>query len=271
LISTWQSAEQASRYAAALVSQLGLGRDGIDRIQNLPFEAVADAAWEVQQKDRTLAILPTVDGTTVPEAPFNPAPPQGTAHVPLMLGTTMRETGPIVRPMQKPIDDEAVRRLAAERYGARATEVLAALMAAFPDAEPVDLLGHIQWFESRNALVRQAQIKAAQHAAPAYVYLFTWRTQVFGGTPRAFHGSEVPFVFDNADLCAPMTCGTDEARTLADRMSGAWVSFARTGNPNHPGLPSWPMVTTQHVPTLVFDNHCALRVDHDALARSLTA
>ena len=30
-------------------------------------------------------------------------------------------------------------------------------------------------------------------------------------------------------------------------MSSAWVAFARTGNPNHAGIPSWAAVQPHHL------------------------
>ena len=39
-------------------------------------------------------------------------------------------------------------------------------------------------------------------------------------------------------------------------MSEAWVSFARTGDPGHAGLPSWPAVTSSERATMIFDNEC---------------
>ena len=40
---------------------------------------------------------------------------------------------------------------------------------------------------------------------------------------------------------------------LAHDMSSAWVAFARTGNPNHAGLPAWDVWTPTRRATMVFD------------------
>ena len=41
---------------------------------------------------------------------------------------------------------------------------------------------------------------------------------------------------------------------MADQIGGAWVAFARTGDPNHRGLPRWPAYDGQRRPVMVFDN-----------------
>ena len=48
---------------------------------------------------------------------------------------------------------------------------------------------------------------------------------------------------------------------MADRMGGAWVAFARTGNPNVAGLPQWPPYTPETRATMIFDVPC--RVEND--------
>jgi para-nitrobenzyl esterase len=42
-----------------------------------------------------------------------------------------------------------------------------------------------------------------------------------------------------AELILGGTAG-DELWALADAMQDAWIAFARTGEPSHPGLPAWP-------------------------------
>ena len=60
-----------------------------------------------------------------------------------------------------------------------------------------------------------------------------------------------------------MTGGGPEARTLADTMSAAWVQFARTGDPNHPGMPHWEPFHPDTVSTMLFDNEARLERDPD--------
>jgi para-nitrobenzyl esterase len=44
-------------------------------------------------------------------------------------------------------------------------------------------------------------------------------------------------------------------------MAGAWVAFARTGNPNHAGILHWPAYTADTRQTMIFNK--TLRVEND--------
>jgi para-nitrobenzyl esterase len=105
--------------------------------------------------------------------------------------------------------------------------------------------------------------------APVYQYLFTWQTPVLDGRPRAFHCAELAFCFDNIDRRLNMTGGGPEARALAARTSGAWIAFARSGNPNHPGLPKWPAYSAEKGEVMILDNKCEVRNDPDRAERRL--
>ena len=50
-------------------------------------------------------------------------------------------------------------------------------------------------------------------------------------------------------------------------MSDAWLAFARTGNPDHPGLLHWPAFDPQTRATMIFDNDCKVVNDPDAAER----
>lgn len=53
--------------------------------------------------------------------------------------------------------------------------------------------------------------------------------------------------------------GIKEAYTLADKISSAWLNFAKTGDPNAKGLPKWPKYTPENGATMIFDNTCELK------------
>jgi len=40
---------------------------------------------------------------------------------------------------------------------------------------------------------------------------------------------------------------------MSDLMSSYWVNFAKTGDPNGPGLPPWPAFTESAQATMYFD------------------
>jgi para-nitrobenzyl esterase len=86
-----------------------------------------------------------------------------------------------------------------------------------------------------------ARLQAAA-GAPAYAYRFEHRPPFPAGSVRAgwgaSHFSELWYVFDHLDQESWRWTAAD--RLLADAMAGYWVNFARTGDPNGPGLPAWP-------------------------------
>ena len=48
---------------------------------------------------------------------------------------------------------------------------------------------------------------------------------------------------------------------LSSAIHAAWAAFARTGNPNHGGLPSWPAYEAAGRPTMIFDEEPAVEGD----------
>jgi para-nitrobenzyl esterase len=96
-------------------------------------------------------------------------------------------------------------------------------------------------------------------------------TQQFGeGWEKvlAAHGSDVAFVFDNlATDGMRFVEHTPQAQALADRASEAWLAFARSGDPNHDGLPAWPRYDTDRRATMIFDDECVVIDDPSGAER----
>jgi len=80
---------------------------------------------------------------------------------------------------------------------------------------------------------------------------------------RSPHTVEIPFVFKNIKIAGPLISKMPDAFALADKVSAAWVSFARTGNPNTSALPKWPAYSAASRDTMLFNNDSRVVQDPD--------
>jgi para-nitrobenzyl esterase len=136
-------------------------------------------------------------------------------------------------------------------YGDAADPLLALYRERWPDKTPFLLHAQIVTDASfRFWAYTQAERKAAQGTAPVYMYLWEWPSPAFDGKFGAAHGMDVAASLNN-EHNAIVGGGSREARERYRALSGAWIAFARTGNPNHASLPHWPAFETTNRATLV--------------------
>jgi para-nitrobenzyl esterase len=93
---------------------------------------------------------------------------------------------------------------------------------------------------ARATLLEWGRRRTVNSRTSLYLYLYDH----VGPGPEsvrwgAFHGAEIPYVFDTLDAAPDRSYGTAD-REVAQRMAGYWVNFVKTGTPNGPGLPHWP-------------------------------
>lgn len=270
----------SARLAARVLEGLGVPRTDLARLHAIETGRLLAAGIEAQRSLARGASPsspapnwgPVVDGRVLPAHGFDPVAPAVSADVPLMVGNTYVEFGGgMNNPEAHLMSASQLRDRLAPAFGARTDELIAAYRQVFPDARPFEIWGVIQGTQAYrlNALT-QAERKAAQRAAPVYVYWFGWNTPVLDGRPLAYHCQDLAFWFDNIDRAAQATGGADDARRLASVMSVALVAFARTGDPNHAAMPTWPAFTPAGRHTMIFENErVVVKQDPDRAARAL--
>jgi para-nitrobenzyl esterase len=245
----------ATKNAQAVMSKLGVKTPA--DLQKVPMDALVQATLTTQG----VAWGPVVDGKTLPGGPFDPTAPEISADIPVLIGTTEYEITFFPNTKYDALDDAALRAAFKQTTRAASDADVEKLVATYKKGRPglsnLDYSLILASDNFRGRVITQAERKAAQKA-PVYLYYFTWQSPVRNRQLKSFHTVEIPFVLANVDEGKTMT-GTEQNRyALQDRMSTAWAAFARTGNPNHKGLPNWPAFETKARPTMVFDNTCKL-------------
>jgi len=263
-----------SRKIGELVMQnLGLKSSQIDSLKKIPYENLLNAGnlaiQEVRQeatKDGFYSFIfgwtPTVDGYVLPYQPYELHAQELSKNIPVIVGTTQNEfTASNYIPAYRNITEEKAITELQKKYQNKTEEFVKKFKIAYPNSKPVDYFDTD--FIFRPAAVKQMSIKYALKGAPVYAYMFNWESPVLDGIFRSTHCMELPFTFNNIARCRTMTGGGEEAYVLADKMSRAWTNFAKTGNPNAEGLPTWEPYTIEKGATMIFDNTCDVKYNHD--------
>jgi para-nitrobenzyl esterase len=234
----------------------------VHELQKLPVDRIMTAYFAVVRDQRGVdqavnGFSPEVDGNILPQHPFQPAASPVSADVPVMIGCTRTEMTLFS------LNDEAAFRLDEDGLKKRVEDLLhdqtPGILELYrklnPGSTPSDLYFLIASDYRYGApTMKIAERRAALGKGPVYLYYFRWETPVQGGRLKSPHTIEIPFAFDNVKISARTTGGGPEAMALADKVSDAWIAFARTGNPNTPKLPRWPAFTAGNHATMVIDN-----------------
>ncbi|CAN5798777.1 carboxylesterase/lipase family protein [soil metagenome] len=266
-----------TRTARLVLEQLGLDASDAGQLRALPPAKLLEAQAAVQAgvsrtsfaDRRRYGFNPVIDGKIFPGGPFAPRAPAVSADVPLMIGSNKDEQTLFIGHLDwvRNATFENLPEALAPYLRERTAEIIAAYRKAQPGYGPDEIaLAIISDLGVRMPSLLMAERKIALGTAPVFVYLFEWETPVLGGRLRSCHTLEIPFVFANLET-AELT-GADPARlSLGDKMSRAWIAFARTGRPQHGGLPIWPDYRIDTRPTMIFDTECRVVNDPQRIQR----
>jgi para-nitrobenzyl esterase len=225
-------------------------RAQLDVTQQFAKAAVQDG--EVELDTAGIGPHPVVDGVVVTRTVADAV---RDSNVPLIIGTNLDEGTLFTALVPLWVDDE---QLAARlpSFAADPQAVVRAHRAALPAgrAPIVDVFGEAV-FRIPSLRIADAQVEGG--GAPAWVYWFTFPTPIVGGMLGATHALEIAFVWNFTDAWSAFV-GEGAPKELAEAMHDAWIAFARTGDPNHAGMPAWPVYDTSSRPTMEFGSSVRL-------------
>lgn len=274
---TGRTRTHGSETARAVLAALKLPSERVRELEKLPLKQVLDAM-------RGGTWTPVVDGKTLPRDPFAPDAPAQSRRLPMVLGNTLQETTSLIGTVDPTIfaldwselPDKLRQHLAPFIGTLTAEAIVKRYRRWYPQSTPSEVFfaastAARSW---RGMLIESE--RRAEQGAPTWTYYVHWQSPLDDGRWGAPHTVDIPLLFNNL-AASPYTAGDGDAARfdppaeLADNMSDALVAFARTGNPNHSGLPHWPQFDLRNRAALIFDNPISVADDPRRRERLLFA
>lgn len=255
--------DQATETTRQVLSKLGLTEKQARDLVHIPEEQLR-GLQEQMSGPNPLRFGPVVDGQYIPHHPYDPTAPAISAKIPMIIGTNKDETIMFFQrgsPEVFSLDEAAMRKRLQPVLGDRTGAIVDAYHHSRPQASPADIYIAITTAQFMGtASITMAERKVALHAAPVYMYVFAYESEVpvsptVSYPQKAAHAMEMAFKFDHPDN-NPDAGKRPERYQAARNMSGAWAAFARTSNPSHPGIPQWPAYTLDQRATMILDAQC---------------
>ncbi|HUE87023.1 MAG TPA: carboxylesterase family protein [Vicinamibacterales bacterium] len=252
---------QQSAERAGLAYATALGAASLAALRALPADRLVRQAVRTQEN---------VDGWVLPDEIRTIFADKKHNNVPVIVGSTADEMTSLGGAGNAPRTLAELRKRLSQQYGKSAAE-FEAVYGVTSDADIVPALMAVGRDTTFSSHMRTWARMTTAAGADAFLYYFTHTPpHPRAAELKAFHASEIPYVFNVVPSSDPREAGyayTDVDRGLADAMSAYWVNFITTGNPNGNGLPEWPAYSLATEPYLEFG--ATIRTGNHLLKREL--
>ncbi len=238
-----------------LMRMLGIQKGDLNALREISPEKIIEAQNKLLSEDPTnlLAFRPLIDGDTLPIHPLKAFQNGNFGNIEFMIGTNLDEAKlftALSPEISKMADADGEKLLIGflSRLGLdmnKSKEIIDTYRKARESefsTEPKEIMNALM----TDYIFRISTIKLLEaqstHQVNTYNYLFIWPSPAFDGKLGACHALEIPFVFNTLDVpgMADFAGNNPETEAISNKIMDAWIAFARTGNPNHDGIPKWP-------------------------------
>lgn len=256
-----QQIKGASIEIAAGRAKTVLETIGVTPGKNLSAQLNALTMQQIQAGARAVSAdwLPVVDHVALSRNPFDPDAPRLSEKIPMILGNVHDETNVSTRGTEITWDNAAqVLNAAVSQYLGpySAEQVVAKYREIYPNRTPEQIdTAAATAFRAWPGQRWEAERRAANPVSQPHTWVY--QMDFAGANGKAMHTIDIPFMFDNIAM-AEVQVGSSPAQlasanALAATMSAMLIHYARTGNPNHAGLPNWPAYDLKTRGTMIWD------------------
>lgn len=244
-------------------SGIGLGvpslklseQNGVDLLEQLGVADIKSAralsAKDIQDKldaiEDKIRFRPVADGYIIPNDLYSLYELGNFNYTPVLLGHTSDEVGTFGG--NDPIKPDEFKKQIQTEYGSYANTIL----EAYPHSTEVEATKSSRNLKNDSSFTWNtwawSSLQAQKGKNKAFQYYFDYHPDSLDG--GAGHGSDIPYAFQTLE--GPVEELQQEDLKLSDMISTYWINFAKSGDPNGPGLPEWPSFNLGDHKVMIFN------------------
>ena len=257
LASPCDTRENSRKTAKAMMDYLGITRENIHEVYDVPFERLVDACWQTANPF-SFSPIPNDD---FPGFPALTHLMSFSKDKPIIYSSTMGElpVNPPTWEEKEAMTPQDQVEFFHKRFGEKADRVMELFRQSYPDHDLMDLA----YLDTRyrTSAVRSAMKHVEAGCENVYLMLCAYTVPESGRIP-IWHGGEVAYIFLNEDKVLVLN-DAENGQKYGAALNALVMNYVRTGNPNNEHLPEWKKVTAEDNWTMIIDREFRCVAHHD--------